>query len=457
MVPALEQLVRSSDNLLGALQRAVDARGAQRARRRAGARGDEGHGSAHAGPGDPRQRDALQGRRQVFADDYRAMTKDADPTSSIQAMLSVNLFKLPDAPDVIKAAQRRTRRRASRDRRSPAGAAATTTFGGGRRGAPLTPDEKKRMQQGSDVFGGSASPAMGRMAAAQPHGRSGGWHDDGAAAGGLTARPGASRLRDQGDPQRSGRTGGRQDLHAGHAGDGQAARTNGSPASPRTSATASATPAGWSRRPTSRGCAPTRRAQDPVDGAELEATLPKQWTRAAEADREPQRRSGVAAGTLRGWTSGGPQQAGMWFQVELPQAMQLTEIQFDSLGAGGGGAPAGRGGARRAPGPRRPVQRLRPHRVRHSGGGPRRAARSRLRRGPATSRCTRAATRCRPRTTARRGANCRGGQGRGTANDHHLCGEPREVRSHHGVRDPAPDAPAWSIANLRVYEAPTAK
>ncbi len=40
-----------------------------------------------------------------FADDYRALTKDADQNVVIQAMLTANLFKLPDAADVIKAAQ----------------------------------------------------------------------------------------------------------------------------------------------------------------------------------------------------------------------------------------------------------------------------------------------------------------------------------------------------------------
>ena len=34
--------------------------------------------------------------------------------------------------------------------------------------------------------------------------------------------------------------------------------------------------------------------------------------------------------TLRGWNSGAPQAPGMWFQVELPQPVLLTEVQFDS-------------------------------------------------------------------------------------------------------------------------------
>ena len=41
---------------------------------------------------------------------------------------------------------------------------------------------------------------------------------------------------------------------------------------------------------------------------------------------------GNAAGALSflGWTSGAPQQAGMWFQIELPAPQMLTEIQFTS-------------------------------------------------------------------------------------------------------------------------------
>ena len=46
--------------------------------------------------------------------------------------------------------------------------------------------------------------------------------------------------------------------------------------------------------------------------------------------------------TTFGWNSGEPQRAGMWFQVELPEAVSVAEVQFDSaaggrLGGGGGG------------------------------------------------------------------------------------------------------------------------
>ena len=48
----------------------------------------------------------------TLAADYRAMAKDADPNVAIQAMLTLNLFKVPDAADVIKAARPPAARRA---------------------------------------------------------------------------------------------------------------------------------------------------------------------------------------------------------------------------------------------------------------------------------------------------------------------------------------------------------
>ncbi len=57
--PELEQPAR-------ALPRALDARGPRHARRRARPPGDEGSGAAHAHPGDPRERVALQGRRSIL-------------------------------------------------------------------------------------------------------------------------------------------------------------------------------------------------------------------------------------------------------------------------------------------------------------------------------------------------------------------------------------------------------
>ena len=51
---------------------------------------------------------------------------------------------------------------------------------------------------------------------------------------------------------------------------------------------------------------------------------------------------GNAAGAVSflGWTTGVAQQAGMWFQIELPAPVMLAEIQFTSSMIGGrGGVP----------------------------------------------------------------------------------------------------------------------
>jgi mono/diheme cytochrome c family protein/glucose/arabinose dehydrogenase len=97
--------------------------------------------------------------------------------------------------------------------------------------------------------------------------------------------------------------------------------------------------------------------------SELEPSLPQlmanadQWRLSASHNPEA---SGNATGTVpfgRWDTAGTPQQPGMWFQIELPQPATLTEIQVDTAlpfsfggargrgGAGRGGPGAGRGAA----------------------------------------------------------------------------------------------------------------
>jgi hypothetical protein len=95
---------------------------------------------------------------------------------------------------------------------------------------------------------------------------------------------------------------------------------------------------------------------------ELEVTLPRllpvdpTWKATASHNVE-RAASGL---TLAAWTTGVPQAPEMWFQVELPQAAMITEVQFDAGAPGGGGrgrggrgappaVPAGRGGTPGAP------------------------------------------------------------------------------------------------------------
>ncbi len=81
--------------------------------------------------------------------------------------------------------------------------------------------------------------------------------------------------------------------------------------------------------------------------ADLDASLPRllvpdgAWKVTASHDSRPAPKAnpeggynfiGDAAGALSylGWTTGVPQQPGMWFQIELPAPMTLTEMQFTS-------------------------------------------------------------------------------------------------------------------------------
>jgi hypothetical protein len=54
--------------------------------------------------------------------------------------------------------------------------------------------------------------------------------------------------------------------------------------------------------------------------------------------------------TIVGWASGAPQQAGMWVQVELPQPLTLTEVQFNTPAGRGGPPPAAAGAGTRGGG-----------------------------------------------------------------------------------------------------------
>ena len=81
---------------------------------------------------------------------------------------------------------------------------------------------------------------------------------------------------------------------------------------------------------------------------EIEGTLPKllvpDTTWKLSASHNPA--AAPAALSLTAWSSQTPQAPGMWFQVEMPQPVMLTEIQFSSTAGGGrGGGGGGRGAA----------------------------------------------------------------------------------------------------------------
>jgi mono/diheme cytochrome c family protein/glucose/arabinose dehydrogenase len=93
--------------------------------------------------------------------------------------------------------------------------------------------------------------------------------------------------------------------------------------------------------------AATMARKAPWSVAELEASVPRLLVPDAttwKATASHNAGAAVSAFSLRPWTSIVPQERGMWFQVELPQPATITEIQFVSTGGGGRGGGGGGGG-----------------------------------------------------------------------------------------------------------------
>jgi F5/8 type C domain len=163
--------------------------------------------------------------------------------------------------------------------------------------------------------------------------------------------------------------------------------------------------------------------------AELEASMPRiiePQSLKLTASHAPE--TAANALTLRGWSSPAPQAAGMWFQVELPQPTTIAEIQFDSLvGFGGRGGRGGRGAAPAAGPPAAPPTPI--------VGSPR---------GYSVQTSLDGTTWGAPVA-----------QGKGDSARTTVTFAPTRAKYIRITQtETVEDAPAWSINNLRVYEAP---
>lgn len=284
-----------------------------------------------------------------FAGDYKRMTQDPSVDVAIQAMLTMNKWKVPDAATTIKATADTNKARgvqlvASTILNPPT---AGRGFGPGRGAGPsYTAEQQGVLDRGGQIY---------RELCFSCHG------EDGLGA----PRPGdtsgstmAPRLA--GSP----RVNGHRDyvinavLHglAGPVDD----RTYtdvmvpmGSNPDDWVAAVASYVRTTFGNTSGLVSAADVKRVRtatasrkNPWSVAELEAALPKVLlpdpTWKLTASHNPAGTAGAL--TLASWSSQAPQAAGMWFQVELPKAETITEIQFDSTNGGGRG---GRGGAAR--------------------------------------------------------------------------------------------------------------
>jgi mono/diheme cytochrome c family protein len=289
-----------------------------------------------------------------FAADYRAAAKDGDADVAIQAMLTSKLFNLPDLKAIVESAQAANKARGVQvigtQIVNPAAANAGRGGGGGRGGPPpFTADEAAVIDRGGKVYKELCFTCHG------PDGR--GAPQDGGAAGTIMAPSlvGSPRVMGHTDyvikTMLHGMTGplDGKTYPAGvmmpfGANDDQWVAAIGSYVRNSFGNRASFI----SAADVARVRASTAARKTLWTPEELAASVPRvmvaQPTWKVTASHNPQ--AAGAALTFTTWNTGTPQAPGMWFQVELPEAVRLAEIQFESPSGGrGGGGGRGRGAA----------------------------------------------------------------------------------------------------------------
>jgi mono/diheme cytochrome c family protein/glucose/arabinose dehydrogenase len=289
-----------------------------------------------------------------FDADYRALAVDKDVTVAIQAMLTLNYLKAPNLAETVRAAQAASSARGVQEIGNQILKPAPSAFGRGGRGGPppFSPAELAVMERGEAIY---------KEVCFACHGDDGRGTAQPAAAPGTTMAPSlASSVRVQGHRDYVIKTllhgmDGPVDGRSYAAGVMAPMGTNrdewiAAIASYSRNAFGNVgtfvTPADVARV---RAATADRKTFWKVD--ELLASLPvplevlPSWK--ASASHNP----GAALGALNfaSWSTGAPQQPGMWFLIELPEETAVTELQFNSAGGGFGGR--GRGGRGVAPAP----------------------------------------------------------------------------------------------------------
>jgi mono/diheme cytochrome c family protein len=295
-----------------------------------------------------------------FASSYRALSADTDPDVVIQAILTMNVLKVPDAALSFKAALDTSSTRgvqfvANRILNPPAAAGR----GGGRGGSVLTAGQQGVLERGGAIYAELCFSCHAEDGRGTP--------TPGAAAG-FTLAPSLAG---------SARVGGHRDYVVKAILHGLSGPMDGR-TYPQVMIAMGANNDQWVADVSSyirnsfgntagfvstgdvariRAATSTRKA--PWTAEELEASLPRlltpdaNWRITASHEVPPPPQANAAGGfnfqtsaagvvNYLGWTTGVPQQAGMWILVELPAPVTLTEIQFTSSMIAGGraGAPS---------------------------------------------------------------------------------------------------------------------
>lgn len=293
-----------------------------------------------------------------FAAEYRALSNDKDADVVIQSMLTLNILKVGDAATSLKTAMNASMARgvqflAGRILNPPAG----TGRGGGRGGPILTSEQQNILERGSAIYtelcfschsddgrgtptpGASAGSTLSPSLAGSPRVNG---HRDYVVKALLHGLTGPIDRKTY--PQVMVPMGANKDQWIADV--ASYVRNSFGNSGPLVTT-----------HDVARVRAATVDRKTPWTVEDLEASLPRllipdaTWRISASHDAAPPPQSNAAggfnflsraAGALNylGWTTGVPQQAGMWFQIELPTRVALTEIQFTSSVISGGRAGA---------------------------------------------------------------------------------------------------------------------
>jgi putative membrane-bound dehydrogenase-like protein len=345
VVPALQNLVRTSDNLVTRFHALWTLEGLNAL--------DLALVREQMKDSNPRMRvQAIRASETLYkasikglADDYRAMTKDSDPDVAIQALLTANLFKLPEVESLIKETMESNKARGVQEigqRVLQRIAAAASTAAAG-----FSPEQLEQMKEGETVYKSLCATCHGEDA----RGVAVAGSQDGSMVGMMgPALAGSPRVTGHRDyiiktllhgmtGPLAGRTYTQVMLPMGSQTDQWIANVGSYIRNEFGNTASFIAPAEVA---SVRAATAARKAMWTYP--ELEVTLPRllsvdpTWKAMAShnAERAP---SGL---TLAAWTTATPQAPDMWYQVELPQAAMVTEVQFDAGAPGGGGR--GRGG-----------------------------------------------------------------------------------------------------------------
>jgi mono/diheme cytochrome c family protein len=285
-----------------------------------------------------------------FADDYRAAANDTDPDVALQAILTLNVLKVADARDVIKATVSANKAKGIQ----VIGERLLATPANPWAGRGFSPEEISVLEKGQTTFNEICASCHGDDGRGTP--KSGG------APGETMAPPLAGSAHVQGHRDfviktllhgltgpNNGKSYAEVMIPMGQQTDEWIANVASYVRSAFGNTGGVVRPAEVAR---ARAASANRKTMWTVE--ELERTIPvlipadPSWRATASHNPETAARGLV----LQGWTSGVPQTAGMYYQVELPAPTMVSEIQFDAfaVGAGGGrGTPPGGGPAARFP------------------------------------------------------------------------------------------------------------